>query len=377
MSLPLMADNAKFYVLTCSPGDEAYSLYGHTGLRYCNPEKDIDIVFNYGYFDFNSPNFAWRFILGETDYMVGAVSYDLFCQEYINRGSAVYSQELALTPEQTRELYYLLAENCRPANRVYRYNYFYNNCTTKLRDKIEQVVGTLVYDAPAQYPTFRDALNAMLSNHPWYAFGINMMLGADIDRSATARELQFIPANYMNDLMACYIVKADGERIPLVEDNVVACESAENHRAARSNATPFNVALLLLLATFIIMSCEVRKKMTFWGFDVLLMTVQGLAGCLLLFMALFSKHPAVGNNWLLLLLNPLALVLMPIYVCRIRKHKPLTVAWVQVAMAVLFFVSAICGLQVYPLPFYFCATALLVRSLFLIYKDNICELSRF
>jgi hypothetical protein len=94
-------------------------------------------------------------------------------------------------------------------------------------------------------------------------------------------------------------------------------------------------------------------------------------------MALFSKHPAVGNNWLLLLLNPLALVLMPIYVCRIRKHRSLAVAWVQVAMAVLFFVSAICGLQVYPLPFYFCATALLVRSLFLIYKDNICELSRF
>ena len=146
---------------------------------------------------------------------------------------------------------------------------------------------------------------------------------------------------------------------------------------AHSNITPFNVALLLLLATFIIMSCEVRKKKTFWGFDILLMTIQGLAGCLLLFMALFSQHPAVGNNWLLLLLNPLALVLMPVYVCRIRKHKSMKIAWIQVVMVAMFFVSAILQLQVYPLPIYFCAAALLVRSLFLIYKENICELSRF
>jgi hypothetical protein len=125
------------------------------------------------------------------------------------------------------------------------------------------------------------------------------------------------------------------------------------------------------------MSCEVRKKKTFWGFDILLMTVQGLAGCLLLFMALFSQHPAVGNNWLLLLLNPLALVLMPVYVCRIRKHKSMKIAWIQVVMVAMFFVSAILQLQVYPLPIYFCAAALLVRSLFLIYKENICELSRF
>ena len=376
MSLPLMAGNAKFSVLTCSPGDEAYSLYGHTGLRYCDKEKGIDVVFNYGYFDFDSPNFAWRFILGETDYMVGAVSYDFFCREYIQRGSAVFSQELNLTPAQEHKLFSLLKENCLLANRTYRYNYFYNNCTTKIRDKVALVADSLVYDTVAKYPTFRDALNAMLVNHPWYAFGINMMLGADIDRPATSHDLQFIPQNFMNDLDVCYIVNADGERLPLVKNNVAVI--AEIPAAVKhSNATPFNVALLLLLATFILMSCEVRKKKTFWGFDVLLMTLQGLAGCLLLFMALFSQHPAVGNNWLLLLLNPMALVLMPIYVSRIRKHKPLTIAWVQVAMAVLFFVSAICGLQVYPLPFYFCAVALTVRSLFLIYKDNICELSRF
>ena len=380
MALPMLANNAKVSVLTCAPGNEAYALYGHTGLRYCDNARGVDVVFNYGYFDFSSPNFIWRFILGETDYMVGAVPYDVFCQEYLQRDSGIFGQELELTPEQARRLYYLLVENCLPVNRTYRYNYFYNNCTTKVRDKIEQVTDSLVYDAPAKYATFRDALNAMLAEHPWYAFGINLMLGADIDRPATARELQFVPDNYRNDLAGCYIVNSKGERVPLVKNNVVVTgDGTENHSSVvkKSNFTPFNVALLLLVATFIIMSCEVRKKRTFWGYDVAIMTLQGLSGCLLLFMALFSQHPAVGNNWLLLLFNPLALVLMPIYVSRIRKHKPLYIAWVQVAMALLFFVSAMLQLQVYPLPIYFCAFALLVRSLFLIYKENICELSRF
>lgn len=380
VSLSMVAGNAKFSVLTCAPGNEAYALFGHTGLRYCDEKKGVDIVFNYGYFDFDSPNFAWRFILGETDYMVGVVSYDTFCREYQQRGSEVVEQVLDLTPEQESDLFLMLKENCLSRNRVYRYNYFYNNCTTKIRDKVASVADGVALDAVAKYPTFRDALNALLVNHPWYAFGINLLLGADIDRPATQHGLQFIPQNYMNDLDACHIANADGKMHPFVKERNVVVENAELESVSEnghSNVTPFNVALLLLVATFIVMSCEVRKKKTFWGFDVLLMTVQGLAGCLLLFMALFSQHPAVGNNWLLLLLNPLALVLMPIYVYRIRKHKPMKIAWIQVLMVVMFFVSAILQLQVYPLPIYFCATALLVRSLFLVYKENICELSRF
>lgn len=376
-SISITANNPKFSVLTCWPGDEAYSLYGHTGLRYCDEERDMDIVFNYGYFDFDSPNFAWRFILGETDYMVGAVDYDHFCQEYIQRGSLIVGQVLELTPEQENELLELLVDNCSVRNRTYRYNYFYNNCTTKVRDKIEQVAGPLSYDAVAQYPTFRDALNSLLGDHPWFAFGINTLLGADIDRPATVRELQFIPGNFMHDLDSCYMVNAAGERTPVVAMKQLVLPEGEDDAPVQSNFTPFNVSLLLLLMTFVIMLCEVRKKKTFWGYDVLLMSVQGIAGLLLLFMALFSQHPAVGNNWAIILLNPLALILMPILVCRIRKHKSLSLAWLQVVFVVLFLLSAMLSLQVYPLPLYFCAIALLVRSLFLIYKENICELSRF
>ena len=377
LSFPLAAGNAKFSVLTCWPGDEAYSLFGHTGLRYCDEEKGIDVVFNYGYFDFDTPNFIWRFVLGETDYMVGAVSYSTFRNEYMQRGSLVKGQYLNLTPEQEETLYHMLVVNCRPVNRVYRYNYFYNNCTTKIRDKVMEVCDSVVFDADVEYPTFRDALNALLVNHPWYAFGINLMMGADVDRPASLHELQFIPKVFMNNLDKAYTFDENGERVPFVNDVFLVLPEEESQVTVHSNLTPFNAALLLLLATFVVMLCEVRSKKTFWGYDVLLMSLQGLAGCLLLFMALFSQHPAVDNNWLILLLNPLALVLMPILVCRIRRHKPLSLAWIKVIFIFLFLLSAILSLQVYPIPVYFCAIALLVRSLFLIYKEKICELSRF
>jgi chromate transport protein ChrA len=123
------------------------------------------------------------------------------------------------------------------------------------------------------------------------------------------------------------------------------------------------------------MLCELRKRKTYWGVDLVLMSLQGLPGLLLLFMALFSQHPAVDCNWLVLLLNPLALVLMPMMVSRIRKHKSMKIAWVQVAFVALFLLTAMFGFQVYPTPIYFCAMALLARALFHLYKDKICELN--
>ena len=365
-------------VLTCSPGDEAYSLYGHTALRYVDTERGIDVVFNYGCFDFSTPNFGWRFVLGETDYMVACQDYANFLPEYALRGSAVVEQVVDLTDEEARELFRGLLLNIRPENRVYRYRFLDNNCTTKVRDKLQEALataGNVVYKGwePAA-ATYRDALALPSMEHPWYMFGINLLLGAGVDEPLTRQAAQFLPLDYMNALDGAYLIGTDGtERKVVRERNILLAEKKEP--AVRSNFTPFNASLLLLLATLVAMLCELRKRRTYWGVDVLLMSVQGLAGVLLLFMALFSEHPAVDVNWLIVLLNPLALVLMPIYVCRIRKHKSMKIAWVQVLFVALFVLTALLDLQVYPAPIFFCAIALLVRSLFHIYKDRICDLN--
>lgn len=379
-SLQLFAGNAAVSVLTCSPGDEVYSLFGHTGLRYKNEEKGLDVVFSYGYFDFDSPNFVWRFVKGETDYIVGAVPYEMFMEEYEERGGAVVEQVLELTPGQEQELFDIIAFNCRLENRKYRYNYFYNNCTTKIRDQIARVASGLSYagyDAAGNV-TFRDELRRLTASHPWYSFGIDLMLGADIDKPATGMELQFIPENFLRDLEDATVVMANGETVPFVKEQSLVLVEAENNTAiVESRFTPFYVSVLLLLFTFIIMLCEIRSKRTFWLFDAVLLTLQGLCGVLLLFMALFSQHPAVDNNWAMLLLNPLMLVIMPVYVNRLRKNRTMSVAWVQVVCVLLFFLSAAFSLQVYPTPIYFCAVALLVRSVFNIYKERICDLSLY
>ena len=366
-------------VLTCSPGDEIYSLFGHTGLRYKNHEKGVDVVFSYGYFDFDSPNFVWRFIIGETDYIVGAVTYDMFMDEYEERGAIVVEQVLELTPEEQQQLFDIIVLNCRLENRRYRYNYFYNNCTTKIRDQIARVAGGLSYagDDVVGNTTFREELRRLTSSHPWYAFGIDLLLGADIDKPATAAELQFIPGNFQRDLERATIA-VGGETMPFVKEQTMTIMEAEKTTpVAESRFTPFYVSLLLLLLTFIIMLCEVRSKKTFWVFDAMLLTLQGLCGALLLFMALFSQHPAVDNNWAMLLLNPLMLLIMPVYVHRLRKHRSMSIAWAQVVFVLLFFLSGAFSLQVYPTPIYFCAVALLVRSVFNIYKERICDLSLY
>ena len=369
---------ARISVLTCSPGDEAYSLYGHTALRYVDTERYIDVVFNYGCFDFSTPNFGWRFVLGETDYMVACQDFGKFLPEYALRGSAVVEQVIDLTDEEARSLFHALILNIRPENRVYRYRFLDNNCTTKVRDRLLETLapaGDVVYRGwePAA-ATYRNALALPSMEHPWYMFGIDLLLGAGVDGPLDALASQFLPLDYMNALDRAYVVGADGvERKVVRETNNLL---AENRIAGvRSNFTPFNASLLLLLATLVAMLCELRRRRTWWGVDVLLMSLQGLAGALLLFMALFSEHPAVDVNWLILLLNPLALVLMPVYVNRIRKHKSMTIAWAQVVFVALFVLTAILGLQVYPAPIFFCAIALLARSLFHIYKDRICDLN--
>ena len=134
------ADSIRISLLTCAPGSEIYALFGHSAIRYEDPSRKEDWVFNYGMFSFKDPNFVMRFVKGETDYQLGVIPYRYFEAEYALRGSSVYQQELNLTGAEKQKLITLLRENYLPAHRVYRYNYFYDNCTTRARDKIEESI---------------------------------------------------------------------------------------------------------------------------------------------------------------------------------------------------------------------------------------------
>lgn len=376
--LPLCAladDKREISLLTCSPGEQVYELFGHTAIRVTDPARGVDVVFNYGLFSFDEPNFVWRFVRGETDYLLGCTDFQYFIAEYGIRGSGVTEQVLALDSLQKNRIIEALATNSLPGNRLYRYNFLFNNCTTKARDKILEAVGGEVAYSTASVGdslSFRDIVHLHTAANEWYQFGMDMLLGAPADEIAKRSGAQFAPFVLMREF-ADATISADGSTRRLVgaQHELLLPQKRE---AVRNNLTPFNVSLLLLLFTLVVMLCERRSGRTFWLWDILLMLLQALSGSVLLFMVLFSQHPAVDCNWLLLWLNPLPFVLLPILLYRTGKGLSMGFMWLQVAMPALFIVASPLLPQSFPAPLYICAVTVIIRSLFYIYKDKICAL---
>lgn len=365
------AESAYVSLLTCSPGDEVYAYFGHTALRYCNPDKKMDLVFNYGVFDFSEPGFVAKFVLGQTDYMLGVIDYPYFIQEYAMRGSGVVEQVLAFDSLQCERLFSLLRDNYRPANRVYRYNYFYNNCTTKARDIIEEALadaGGIEYRGCDATPTFRETVHRFTAVSPWYTFGIDLLLGSEADDAPGARVLQFIPSTLMRDFSAAVVSVAADSLIPLVTQTNNLLEPVDEAGESLSLFTPNLLFALILLLVAMLTYVGYRKGRLFWAVDAVLLLVQGVAGALVTFMVLFSVHPTVGSNLLVLLLNPLPLVLLPIYIYNAIKKRKQNIMWMQTIMVAQFLVLSPFIPQYIPTAIYMFAVTLLIRSLYITHK---------
>ena len=218
-------DSIRLSLLTCAPGEVIYTLFGHTAIRYENPSQGIDVVFNYGLFSFDIPNFALRFSLGETDYRLGVIDYPHFAGEYAYFGRSVWQQTLNLNNEEKAELIRLLQENYRPENRMYRYNFFYDNCATRPRDKIEEsIAGKVIYPVEPQdgSRTFREIVHQYCKGHPWARFGIDLCIGSEADRPITQRQMMFAPF-YLMDAFAGAQITGDSIQRPLVTDRMYPC----------------------------------------------------------------------------------------------------------------------------------------------------------
>ena len=310
-------DSIEIGLITCSPHEEVYSLYGHSALRYRNLRTGEDVVFNYGIFNFKKPHFVLRFVFGLTDYELGVAPTQPFCDYYRKWGSQVIEQVLNLTSEEKRRVVEALAENLRPENRVYRYNYFYDNCSTRPRDIIERCLsGTVDYaERTGHRPTYRQLIHDHTAGHPWARFGNDMLLGVKADMKTTPRQRQFLPHCLMADFDSATLVDANGGQRPLVSEKRVLVESGLQIVESDFPLTPIECAVLLLVVSIGIMVIEWRRHRTMVGWDALLMLMQGLSGCIILAM-FFSQHPTTSTNLLIFLLNPLPLFFLPSVVRR-------------------------------------------------------------
>ncbi|MBQ2181714.1 MAG: DUF4105 domain-containing protein [Bacteroidaceae bacterium] len=331
-------DSLYVSLLTCAPGADAYKLFGHTAIRVKGEgEKSFDFAFNYGMFNYQKKNFVYRFVRGETDYELGAEPTDFFFSRYSEEGIEIDEQVLNLTDEEKKLLYNLLVINYQPENRVYRYNFLYDNCTTRARDIIR---GALL-DRKLRYKnrgkeyeetTFREILHRFTKGSPWTAFGIDMILGSEVDKKRSQMEQMFIPSVYEMEVGDA-VLAADSTQMAFVKSVKHHAPTGKFQEVAGFPMGPvtlfwivFGIAAGLSVVDFI------RRKATIW-FDIVLLLAQGLAGCLIAFLFFFSEHPAVGSNWLILAFNPLVLGMIPVVLVG-KKVKKVTCEIVNMSVLV-------------------------------------------
>lgn len=363
------SDSVRVSLLTCAPGTEIYALFGHSAIRYENFSQKQDWVFNYGMFSFREPNFVMRFVKGETDYQLGVVPYSYFETEYAMRGSSVYQQVLNLTEGEKRTLIRLLEENYRPANRVYRYNFFYDNCTTRARDKIEESIeGVVDYPANQEPVTFREIIHRFTEGHPWSEFGIDLCLGADADKRADVRGQMYAPF-YMKALASEAVIHRADTVMPLVKEEFKVVDASLDDEPGFP-LSPMACAIILLALTCLVVGRGVRCGHISCWWDAFLFGIQGLGGIVIAFLFFFSVHPTVGTNWMVVMLNPIPLVYLPWMIYRGRKGKNDPYHWLNVACLTFFMIlMPFIGQKFHPtvLPL---ALSLLITSLGHLYIYN-------
>lgn len=358
-------------LITCSPGTDLYAMFGHSAIRIFNVNTQQNIVFNYGMFNYNSDNFVFRFVKGETDYELGAEPADFFVWRYSQKGNGIVQQVLNLTPAEKAKLVALISENYKPENRIYRYNWLYDNCTTRARDIIEAAIdGEVVYTKSTQPKTARQILQEFTSPSPWSEFGINLLLGSEIDYPLSKKLQMFIPSYYEMEVDSAFIHRNGGGFAPLVLDKRTVLDERIPHDEP-SIFTPFVVFSIMLLASCGLFLYERKKKVVIWVVDVVLLSLQGLAGILVSFLFFFSEHAAVDSNWLVVLFNPLPLIWLPYYINRAVKKRRDYVCYVSATAIVAFMVTMSVVRQVFDPSIDILAFILLTRTVSNIFNRKV------
>lgn len=313
--------NVKISLLTCGGYDEIWALYGHSALRVEMPDNGEDLVANWGLFDFQQPNFIGRFLFGKCDYLMGMVPFDQFLKEFTAKGATVFQQEINLTPEEKGSVLKALYQNSLPENCMYRYNFIYDNCATRPRDIIfnnipEKVIYNNQIDSTI---TFRNIIHANNELKPWCRLGNDMVMGVNADQPTSRADQQFLPANMERDFANAMFVDSAGHKRAVVRSSEWILKGEPVYeKEFPLNPGACGCVLMIIIAAVTVF--ERLKKKNYWILDTVLLTICGIVG-IILFLMIFSEHPTVSFNLLILTFNPLLLVLLWRTVKELKRKK--------------------------------------------------------
>ena len=305
------SDSVEISLLTCTPGTESWEQYGHTAIRYNDIANKNDLAINYGLFSFDQPYFIPRFVLGKTDYKVGLSTTDDMLLAYSYEGRGVFEQVLDLTREEKYQIYLALKKNLLPENVVYRYNFFYDNCTTRaqhiLLDHLNGKIKCLPEKSKVLY-SYREMIHKWNKEDVW------------VQLVKTKQQELFLPDNLRK-----YIGRIVHNGKSLVKRESYLVQPPQFIESKTSLISPMQVAVIFAIIATLILFYEYNRKKALWFWDIMLMVASGIIG-MLLFIMIFSSHPCVSINMIIFLFNPLALFLIPSVIKSIR-HKKLHWWW--------------------------------------------------
>lgn len=301
-------DNLKISILTCSPGEEVYSVFGHSAIRIVNQEKQIDKIYDFGTFDFSTPNFAYKFLKGKLRYHLSIRNTENFIRSYTAENRTLTEQELNLTEAEKMQLIDRLEFLYKPENRYYFYSFLEKDCSTDLRDLLS-FIGVSFSDQTLKYSK-RDLLNSYLIEKPWTRLGINLILGMSLDEKSSHFQSMFLPKYLQHE-----VGNTSFHNLELVKEerslNSVVIESKTGFKKFLSPLVVFS----FLLIVFLFWTAKPMK--------LLFCLVTGVIGLMMVALWLFSEHPELKSNLNILWCNPLYLLYIPLFL-RNKHSKFLT-----------------------------------------------------
>lgn len=365
-----LSENAEISVITIGPGSSLNDAFGHSAFRIKDTKKGLDLVFNYGVYDFEAPNFILKFTQGKLDYLIGLNRFDNFYNAYTAQNRSITSQILNLSSTEKQQLFNYLINNYKPENRRYLYDFLFNNCATKIKEVTNLATQNPIdFNIPKDYSeaTFRTLIQNNLNKNSWGSLGIDIALGSVIDRYATPEQHMFLPKNIHSFFD---IATIQNSNTPLVKTRKTLFKASAKNKTSNFIFSPlFLFGILGLVIVFITYNDFKTGKRT-KTLDFILFGVTGLAGVVIMLLWFATDHQTTKNNYNLLWANPLNLILL------FQILKTTLPNWVNkflkflIILLCLLVFHWVTGVQVFAIALIPLLIALFIRYIFVITHSN-------
>ncbi|WP_313113094.1 DUF4105 domain-containing protein [Aequorivita sediminis] len=364
-----LSEASEISIITIGPGAELYDKFGHSAFRIQDSINGMDVVFNYGEYDFNTPNFYLKFAQGKLLYQLGVDYYKNFYPRYVAQNRWMKEQVLNLTHSEKQELSDFLWNNARPENKKYKYDFFYDNCATKMRDVVWTVLGKQLEfndDHITEKLTFRQLIQLNLEANSWGSLGIDTALGAIIDTKAKPIEYQFLP-EYVFQGAANAFINRNGEKVSLVKETNTLYQNTPTPSQTNFFLSPlFIFGLIGALIVFITYrDFKNNKRSRFLDLFIFLST--GVIGIFLSLLWFATDHSATANNYNLLWAFPISIFVIIAVVKKDISSNMKRYFILLLVLLSLLTLHWITGVQVFAIGLLPLLIALAIRYIFLVY----------